>query len=122
MIAIRPALAALAATSIVTVATVVGQQQPPRRPADVPDLVDRGPLAIDAAAVKELEASVKAPPGFKVDIFAAPPTVNYPTCVTSSLDGVLYVCVDRNSSLQTDPEMGSILRLVDKDHDGRADE
>jgi putative heme-binding domain-containing protein len=124
MLSIRAALPFLIATSIVTAVTVVGQQQqpPPRRPADVPALAERGPLTIDAAAIKELEASVKAPPGFKVDIFAAPPSVNYPTCVTAALDGALYVCVDRNSSLQTDPEMGSILRLVDKDGDGRADE
>ena len=120
----RAALPVLITASIVTAVTVLGQQQPPppRRPADVPALAERGPLTIDAAAIKELEASVKAPPGFKVDIFAAPPSVNYPTCVTAALDGALYVCVDRNSSLQTDPEMGSILRLVDKDGDGRADE
>ena len=32
------------------------------------------------------------------------------------------MCVDRNSSLQADPGMGSVLRLVDKNDDGQADE
>jgi putative membrane-bound dehydrogenase-like protein len=103
-------------------ATLVGQQPQPSRPADVPTLPDRGPLTIEPAAAAEILAGVKAPPGFRVSVFAAPPIVNYPTCVTATLTGELYVCVDRNSSLQTDPEMGSILRLVDRDKDGRADE
>ena len=34
----------------------------------------------------------------------------------------MFVCVDRNGSLQADPGMGSILRLVDKNDDGQADE
>ena len=54
--------------------------------------------------------------------FATPPIVNYPTCVTATHDGVVFVCVDRNGSLQADPGMGYIVRLVDKDRNGEADE
>jgi putative membrane-bound dehydrogenase-like protein len=102
------------------VATLAGQQ--PTRPADVPVVPPRGPLSVAPAVLQEIVAGVKAPPGFKVSVFAAPPIVNYPTCVAPTLEGELFVCVDRNSSLQTDPEMGSILRLVDRDKDGQADE
>ena len=98
------------------------QQAPPARPADVPTLPPRGALTIAPEAITEILATVKAPAGFDVKVFAAPPTVNYPTCVTAALTGELFVCVDRNASLQTDPEMGSILRLVDRDRDGQADD
>ncbi len=72
-----------------------------------------------AAAIR---AAVKAPAGFTVTAFAAPPVVNYPTCVTATHDGVVFVCVDRNGSLQADTGMGYIVRLVDKDRNGEADE
>ena len=72
-----------------------------------------------AAAIR---AAVKAPAGFTVTAFATPPVVNYPTCVTATHDGVVFVCVDRNGSLQADPGMGYIVRLVDKDRNGQADE
>ncbi len=112
----------LALSAFVLGAAALIAQQQPGRPADIPSLPAKGALTIDDAAAKEILASVKAPPGFDVTVFAAPPTVNYPTCVAAALTGELFVCVDRNSSLQTDPEMGSILRLVDRDKDGRADE
>jgi putative heme-binding domain-containing protein len=104
------------------VAGTAQQQAPPSRPADVPTLPPRGALTLAPDAIHEILATVKAPSGFAVKVFAAPPIVNYPTCITAALTGELFVCVDRNASLQTDPEMGSILRLVDRDKDGQADE
>jgi putative membrane-bound dehydrogenase-like protein len=101
-------------------ATTLAQQNQ-QRPADVPTLAPSGPLTATAETTKELLAGVKAPEGFRVDVFAAPPEVNYPTCATATLTGELFVCVDRNASLQAAPEMGSVLRLVDKDGDGRAE-
>ncbi len=74
----------------------------------------------DEQATAILEA-VDAPDGFSVSPFAGPPVANYPTCVTATYDGVVFVCVDRNGSLQADPGMGYIARLVDRDEDGRAD-
>jgi putative heme-binding domain-containing protein len=101
-------------------AAVLGQQ--PTRPADVPDVPPRGPLSVTAAAIPEILGGIKAPSGFEVKVFAAPPIVNYPACITATLAGELFVCVDRNSSLQADPGMGSVLRLVDRDNDGQADD
>ena len=88
----------------------------------MPTVPPRGPLTVSAAAVDEILAGIKAPPGFEVKVFAAPPIVNYPACITATLAGELFVCVDRNSSLQADPGMGSVLRLVDRNHDGQADD
>jgi putative heme-binding domain-containing protein len=120
----RLAIATLAAALAVATGIAQQQQQPPpaARPADVPTIPPRGPLSIPDAAVTEILAGIKAPPGSDVKVFAAPPIVNYPACVTATLTGELFVCVDRNSSLQADPGMGSVLRLVDRDRDGDADE
>ena len=107
---------------LVALAATVALAQQAARPADVPNVPPRGPLTVDAAAITEILGGIKAPPGFEVKVFAAPPIVNYPACITASLAGELFVCVDRNSSLQADPGMGSVLRLVDKNNDGQADE
>ena len=96
-------------------------QQAQERPADVPTLAPSGSLTATPESTKEMLEGVKAPDGFRVDVFAAPPEVNYPTCITATLTGEVFVCVDRNSSLQTAPDMGSVLRLVDKNGDGRAE-
>lgn len=101
------------------VTVVVVAQQGTSTPALPPS---RGALTIAPEAAKAMVGAVKAPPGFTVTPFAGPPIANYPACVTASHDGVVFVCVDRNASLQADPGMGYILRLVDKDHDGQADE
>jgi putative heme-binding domain-containing protein len=107
---------------LVAVAATAALAQQAVRPADVPDVPPRGPLTVNAAAIPEILGGIKAPPGFEVKVFAAPPIVNYPACITASLAGELFVCVDRNSSLQADPGMGSILRLVDRNSDGQADD
>ena len=107
---------------LVALAATVAFAQQAARPADVPNVPPRGPLTVDAAAITEILGGIKAPPGFEVKVFAAPPIVNYPACITASLAGELFVCVDRNSSLQADPGMGSVLRLVDKNNDGQADD
>ncbi len=86
----------------------------PARAADSnPSLPER-----DAALLKE----VKAPAGFRANIFAAPPQVNYPVFVSAAPDGTLYVSSDKNGSLDRAPHRGSIVRLRDLDGDGRADE
>lgn len=61
------------------------------------------------------------PPGFKSVKFAGYPQVTYPTGVAASPDGAVFVCVDRNSSLDTKPHRGKIVRCVDTDGDGKAD-
>ncbi len=69
----------------------------------------------------ELLAQTKAPAGFKVTIFAAPPDVGYPTCVAVAPTGELFVGIDENGSIDAKPGRGRIVRCVDTDGDGRAD-
>ena len=110
------------AALLFAVAATAALAQQAARPADVPTLPERGQLTVSAEAITEILAGIKAPQGFEVKVFAAPPIVNYPTCITATLAGEVFVCVDRNSSLQADPGMGSILRLVDRNNDGQADD
>ncbi len=115
--------AMLAASLLVAIAAIVpSAQQAPSAPAPPPLPPPRGPLTMRPETASAILAAVKAPPGFTVTAFAAPPIANYPACVTATHDGVVFVCVDRNGSLQTDPDMGYIARLVDKDANGQADE
>lgn len=116
----RPLFVLLAALLV----TVVGsaQQGAGPQPAVPPLPPPRGALALTPEQTAEILKSIKAPAGFTVTAFAGPPVVNYPTCVTATHDGVVFVCVDRNGSLQTDAGMGYMLRIVDSDQDGRADE
>jgi putative heme-binding domain-containing protein len=110
----------LLAALLVTI--VVAADQGPAQQSAPPLPPSRGTLSLSPEQTAEILESIKAPAGFTVTPFAGPPVVNYPTCVTATHDGVLFVCVDRNGSLQADPGMGYVLRVVDKDQDGRADE
>ena len=67
-------------------------------------------------------ADVKAPAGFNVTLFGQPPTVNYPVCLTAAADGTLFVGVDEQGSLGKEPGRGKVLRLLDTDGDGVADQ
>ena len=66
--------------------------------------------------------SIKAPSGFETTAFAGPPNVNYPTCLSATPDGVLFVGCDENGSLDAKANRGRIVRCIDKDGDGVADE
>lgn len=79
------------------------------------------PIEIPDSTLQELEGALTAPEGFAVSVFAAPPQINYPTCITATITGELFVCVDKNSSLSDELGRGKILRLVDRNDDGRAD-
>lgn len=69
-----------------------------------------------------LLAKMKIPKGFDAKIFAAPPQANYPVCLTTSYDGVVFVGVDKNGSLDKQKGRGKVVRCIDKDRDGVADE
>lgn len=113
----------LLAILLVTIVGLAEQGPAPQPGASLPPLPPpRGTLSLTSDQVADILTSVKAPAGFRVAAFAGPPIVNYPTCVTATHDNVVFVCVDRNGSLQTDPGMGYVLRIVDQDQDGRADE
>jgi putative membrane-bound dehydrogenase-like protein len=66
--------------------------------------------------------TVKAPDGFDVSLFAAPPKVNYPVALAAAPTGELFVAVDEQGSIGTKPGGGKVLRCVDKDGDGKVDE
>jgi putative membrane-bound dehydrogenase-like protein len=72
----------------------------------------------EAAILKD----VKVPDGFEATLFAPSQTANYPVYVAASPGGDLYVSSDGNGSLGRNPNRGRILRLRDKNGDGRADE
>ncbi len=75
-----------------------------------------------AESKEKLLSDVKVPDDFTATIFAAPPQVNYPVFVGASVEGDVYVSVDKNGSLGRGEHMGSVLRLRDTDADGKADE
>ncbi len=73
---------------------------------------------VDDSTIGEI---VKAPPGFKVSLFAAPPRVGYPVAVSVAPDGAVYVAVDEQGSLGRTPGGGRVVRCLDDDGDGKAD-
>ena len=77
------------------------------------------PTAIDE---KAFAAEVKVPPEFEATLFGVPPKVNYPVAVACEPTGAVYVAVDEQGSLGRTPGGGRILRCVDRDGDGKADD
>src|SRR5690348_1257581 len=69
---------------------------------------------------QKLLADLKATPGFNVTIFASPPDISYPTCITAAPTGELFVGIDQNGSLDQKSGRGRVVRCVDTDGDGRA--
>ncbi|MCA9066689.1 MAG: discoidin domain-containing protein, partial [Planctomycetaceae bacterium] len=67
-------------------------------------------------------SDVQAPDGFHVTLFAAPPAVNYPVCLTAAVTGEVFVGVDEQGSLGKEAGRGKILRCIDTDGDGQADQ
>ena len=76
------------------------------------------PKPVDDQTIGEV---VKAPPGFRVTLFAAPPKVGYPVTLSVAPDGEVYVAVDEQGSLGRTPGGGRVLRCLDDDGDGKAD-
>lgn len=70
----------------------------------------------------EVLKGVTTPAGFDLTLLAQPPDVNYPTCLTVSPRGEVFVGIDDQGSLGKDEGRGRIVRCVDKDGDGAADE
>lgn len=74
------------------------------------------------AAPKTNEPRVNAPDGFNLTVFAEPPLVNYPVCLTAASTGELFVGIDEQGSLGKDKGRGRVVRCLDTDGDGRADQ
>src|SRR5215204_603999 len=79
-------------------------------------------IGLCAIGVRGAEASkVKVPTGWNVTIFAEPPNVSYPTCLSTAPNGDLYVGIDENGSIDAKPNRGRVVRCTDTDGDGKAD-
>ncbi|MCE9606859.1 MAG: discoidin domain-containing protein [Planctomycetia bacterium] len=85
--------------------------------------VDGAPAAASRASshTDPLLSGVKVPVGYEALVFAAPPNVSYPTCLSAAPTGELYVGVDENGSLDRAPNRGKVVKCIDTDGDGRAD-
>ena len=84
-----------------------------------PGIVQLTP-AEEAAVLKK--GGVSVPDGFEATLFAPWQSANYPVYVAAAPNGDLYVSSDGCGSLGRDADRGRVLRLRDKDGDGRADE
>ena len=84
-----------------------------------PGIVQLTP-AEEAAVFKK--GGVSVPDGFEATLFAPWQSANYPVYVAAAPNGDLYVSSDGCGSLGRDADRGRVLRLRDKDGDGRADE
>ncbi|MES2995696.1 MAG: c-type cytochrome [Verrucomicrobiota bacterium] len=76
-------------------------------------------LTLTALAAAPL--AIAQPAGFQLNVFAAPPNIEYPTCVIAGANGDVYVSSDKNGSLGHTPDFGRVIRCTDTDGDGKAD-
>ena len=84
-----------------------------------PSIVQLSPAEEEAILQK---GGVSVPDGFEVTLFAPWQSANYPVYVAAAPNGDLFVSSDGCGSLGRDAGRGRVLRLRDKDGDGRADE
>ena len=87
-------------------------------PGDLPPLPEGVASGAEGSASIE---DVKTPEGFDVILYATPPQVNYPVCITTSVEGEVFIGVDEQGSLGKDPGRGRVVRCLDTDGDGKAD-
>ncbi len=74
------------------------------------------------AAPKPNTHSIMSPEGFNLSVFAQPPLVNYPVCLTAASTGELFVGIDEQGSLGKEKGRGRVVRCLDADGDGKADQ
>ncbi|HEY1080717.1 MAG TPA: discoidin domain-containing protein, partial [Prosthecobacter sp.] len=97
---------------------IKAESDPYKNEGNVPPQIVKLTTEQEAAILKD----VKVADGFEVTLFANSAAANYPVYVAAAPDGTLYVSSDGNGSLGRNPKRGRIIRLRDKDGDGRADE
>lgn len=67
-------------------------------------------------------AGTTTPDGFELTLFAQPPVVHYATCLTTTPRGEVFVGIDEQGSLGREANRGRIVRCIDTDNDGVADD
>src|SRR5262245_17312839 len=73
------------------------------------------------ATPEEILKGVKVEKGFDVNVFASPPNISYPVCISAAPTGELFVGVDENGSLGAKPNRGRVVKCTDTNGDGVAD-
>ncbi|MCM8536216.1 MAG: NPCBM/NEW2 domain-containing protein [Lentisphaeraceae bacterium] len=81
-----------------------------------------GSSSLLQAQVQKIEGHVKLPADLEYTEFANNTKAPCPACLTVAPTGEVFVGVDQNGSLGKNPDKGKIIRLIDKDNDGVADE
>ena len=81
----------------------------------------KNPSNIRGASTSQVSPDMQVADPFESSVFASPPEVNYPACITATPNGHLFVGVDPQGSLGKKDGNGKILRLTDMDGDGKAD-
>ncbi|HWE00802.1 MAG TPA: discoidin domain-containing protein [Tepidisphaeraceae bacterium] len=65
---------------------------------------------------------IKAPPGFDISLYAAPPNVAYCTAVSAAPTGAVFIGIDEDGSLGKKPDKGRVIRAIDSKGNGVADQ
>ncbi|HEY9262347.1 DUF7133 domain-containing protein [Chitinophaga sp.] len=79
-------------------------------------------LAVFIGAKQFIGATSPNPPELTITRFAGPDITPSPACLAVAPTGEVFVGVDMIGSLGKDPGKGRILKLIDKDNDGKMDE
>lgn len=80
-------------------------------------------LGLAASSSGEQQISLPKPPsGFQISLFASPPEVNYPVCLCAAPTGEVFVGIDKQGSLGKKSGQGRVVRCLDTDGDGQADQ
>ncbi|GAA4467766.1 hypothetical protein GCM10023189_52010 [Nibrella saemangeumensis] len=72
-------------------------------------------------AADSLLKAAKWPADINLTYFTGPDLTPSPACLAVAATGEIYVGVDKQGSLGKKPNLGSIVRLVDTDNDGKVD-
>ena len=89
---------------------------------DLPRKVVKASQKSANATPKTNDPRVTAPEGFNLTVFAKPPLVNYPVCLTAASTGELFVGIDEQGSLGKQKGRGRVVRCLDTNGDGKADQ
>ena len=75
---------------------------------------------------QKVATTVRKGPDYPADLqvtnFAGPDLTPSPACLAVAPTGEVFVGVDKQGSLGKKPNLGSIIRLVDSDNDGKVDQ
>ena len=117
---LRPCAALVLVTCLTTAAAAPAAASKP--PAGTKPATTRAKAPASRPSAATVLKGVAAPAGYEMTLFAAPPEVNYPTCLAATPRGDLFVGIDDQGSLGKDANRGRIVRCVDSDDDGVMDE